>query len=126
MTEINLRIELPLMSKARPRCTRGGHAYMPPRYMEWKRQARDQLMGFWVDMDLPTLEQFEFHVKAYGPGRSDPDNLIAAMLDAGLPDKKSDWRGCWRDDRVTVCPKLSFEWIRSRQQFWELRIISSH
>ena len=45
-------------------------------------------MQHWVDFDLPTLTQMEIHVKAHGPGRADPDNLIAALLDAGLPDKK--------------------------------------
>ena len=122
MDEIRLTVDLPLMSKARPRCARGGHAYMPPNYREWKRQATDRLMAHWVDFDLPTLSAFEFHVTAYGPGRGDGDNLIAAMLDAGLPDKKTGWRGCWTDDRVTCCPALSFRWHRSKQPRWELLI----
>ena len=42
---IQLRLDLPLMSKARPRCARGGHAYMPQPYREWKSQARDHLMA---------------------------------------------------------------------------------
>lgn len=120
--EFTLRLDLPLMSKARPRCAKGGHAYMPPAYMEWKARCRDHLMHYWVDMDLPTLTQMELHVKAYGHGRSDPDNLIAALLDAGLPDKKTGWRGCWRDDRVTVCPVISFQWFKSREQYWEVSV----
>ena len=122
MAEIKLRLDMPLMSKARPRCARGGHAYMPPNYREWKNQARDHLMAHWVDFDLPTLEQFTIHVEAHGPGRHDGDNLIAALLDAGLPDKKTGWRGCWKDDRVTVCPALSFRWCRDRYQFWDITI----
>ena len=116
----HLRLDLPLMSKARPRCARGGHAYMPPAYMEWKARARDHLMQFWVDMDLPTLQHFEIEVTAHGPGRADGDNLVAAALEAGLPDKKTGWRGCWRDDRVTVCPVIIFRWQRSKRQFWEI------
>lgn len=122
MELIHLRLDLPLMSKARPRCARGGHAYMPPAYREWKDRARDHLMAHWVDFDLPTLEHFHIEVTAHGPGRHDGDNLIAALLDAGLPDKKTGWRGCWKDDRVTVIPYLVFRWERDRQMWWDVLI----
>lgn len=119
---IQLRLDLPLMSKARPRCARGGHAYMPQPYREWKNQARDHLMQHWVDFDLPTLTHFTIDVVAHGPGRHDGDNLIAALLDAGLPDKSTGWRGCWKDDRVTVCPSLAFRWERDRQMWWDVSL----
>ena len=54
------------MSKARPRCACGGHAYMLPNYRGGKNQARDHLMAHWVDFNLPTLEQFTIHVEAHG------------------------------------------------------------
>lgn len=116
---IHFRLDLPLQSKPRPRCTRMGRAYNPPVYAEWKNQARDLLVAHWVEFELPTLEHFALELKMYGPGRSDPDNLAGAFLDAGLPCKKTGWRGCWRDDRVTVIHKLSIEWQRSKEQHWD-------
>ena len=96
---------------------------MPKDYMEWKNQARDHLKQFWVDFDLPTLEQFECHVEAHGPGRCDADNLIGSLLDSGLPDKKTGWPGAWKDDRVTVIPYLTFRWIRDKEQYWDVRLV---
>ena len=116
---IQCRLGLPLQSKPRPRCTRLGRAYNPPAYAEWKHQARDLLVAHWVEFELPTLEAFELDLQLYGPGRSDPDNLAGAFLDAGLPDKKTGWRGGWRDDRVTVCKALAIRWHKSKQQHWD-------
>ena len=63
--------------------------------------------------ELPVLTQFELYVEAHGPGRCDADNLIGSLLDAGLPDKRSQFEGCWKDDRVTVVPYISFRWVRT-------------
>ena len=117
MREIQFTLELPLMSKARPRFGQG-RSYLPAKYREWKNNARDQLKAIWVEFELDTLEQFEMEVQAYGPGRCDADNLIGALLDSGLPDKKTGWRGAWKDDRVTVIPYLSFRWHRSKEEKW--------
>ncbi len=121
--EITFRLEMPLMSKARPRFGKG-RSYMPAAYMTWKKKVRQILRFYWEETGLETLEHFEFHVVAHGPGRADADNLIGALLDAGLPDKKSEWRGCWTDDRVTVCPVISFRWVRSKAQFYDIRILT--
>jgi len=117
MREIQFTLELPLMSKARPRFGQG-RSYLPAKYREWKNNARDQLKAIWVEFELDTLEQFEMEVEAYGPGRCDADNLIGALLDSGLPDKKTGWRGAWKDDRVTVIPYISFRWHRSKEEKW--------
>ena len=117
MREIQFTLELPLMSKARPRFGQG-RSYLPAKYREWKNNARDQLKAIWVEFELDTLEQFEMEVQAYGPGRCDADNLIGALLDSGLPDKKTGWRGAWKDDRVTVIPYISFRWHRSKEEKW--------
>ena len=121
MKEIQFRIDAPLKSKARPRFGKG-RSFMPKDYMEWKELVRGQLKRIWAEQELETLEQFELEVVGHGPGRNDGDNLIAAFMDAGLPDKKTGWAGAWKDDRVTVIPFLSFRWIRDREQFWLVTI----
>lgn len=121
MQEINFRIDLPLMSKARPRFG-GGHSYLPAKYRDWKNQMRDHLKQYWIDFDLPTLRDFELELVAHGPGRCDGDNLLGAFLDAGLPDKKTGWPGAWADDRVTVIPFISLRWVRSKVPHWDVRI----
>ena len=119
--EFTFTLDLPLISKARPRFGQG-RSYLPAKYREWKNAARDRLKALWVDMELETLEQFEMEVVAYGPGRCDADNMIGARLASGLPDKKTGWRGAWKDDRVTVIPYISFRWIRSKEQRWEVTV----
>jgi len=122
MKEIRVRLDLPLMSKARPRFGQG-RSYLPAAYREWKNKARRLMRYFWQTNELPVLQEFELYVEAHGPGRCDADNLIGSLLDAGLPDKKTNFEGCWRDDRVTVVPYISFRWVRDKQQFWDICII---
>ena len=121
MNEIRFRLDLPLMSKARPRFGQG-RSYLPGPYRKWKDDARRLLRYFWETNGLETLTHFDLHVEAHGPGRCDADNLIGSLLDAGLPDKKSGWAGAWKDDRVTVVPYISFRWIRDKKQFWDVCI----
>lgn len=114
---------LPLKSKARPRCPRrGGRPYLPVDYQEWRKCAEDQLKGIWSAYDLPTLECCAMRMRFYGPGRHDLDNLQGSFLDAGLPNKKTDWRGCWKDDRVTVIPEIHATWHRSKYQYTRVTI----
>ncbi len=120
--EIQFRLDLPLMAKARPRFGRG-HSYLPAKYRAWKDSARAELARIWDERQIPTLQRFELAVEAHGPGRSDADNLIGSLLDAGLPDKRSGWPGAWKDDRVTVIPSLCFHWIRDKEQFWLVNIV---
>ncbi len=111
------------MSKARPRVARG-RAYMPAPYMDWKKEAQAKLETLWSEHELPTYDKstpIKLTVEAHGPGRCDSDNLLGALLDAGLP-KKSGWTGCWSDDRVTVIPWVCIEWVKSSEQFWLLKI----
>ena len=119
MREIRFRLDMPLMSKARPRFGKG-RSYLPASYREWKDQTRQLLKGIWDKNGIETLTQFEMNVEAHGPGRCDADNLIGALLDAGLPDKKTGWSGAWKDDRVTVIPYLSFRWVRDKAQYWDV------
>ncbi|ACT65681.1 predicted protein [Cyanophage PSS2] len=120
---IEVRLDMPLMSKARPRVARG-RAYMPAPYVNWKKTAQVQLESLWTENDLPTYDKetpIKLSVQAHGPGRCDSDNLLGALLDAGLPVKQG-WRGCWVDDRVTVIPWVCFEWVKNSEQFWVLQI----
>jgi len=126
MSLIELRLDMPLISKARPRCGKG-HAYLPSAYREWKKLTQMRLEDLWIQNQLPTFSKAipikNLTVEAHGPGRSDSDNLLGALLDAGLPQKPG-WRGCWTDDRVTIIPSVCFYWIRSREQFWVIRILT--
>ena len=120
---IEFRLDLPLMSKSRPRFG-GGRAYMPQKYVQWKKDCADQLKKIWIENDLPTYDQqnqISLAVQVHGPGRMDPDNILGAFLDAGLP-SKSGWRGCWKDDRVTVIPSICISWARSREEFWVVSV----
>lgn len=121
MKEVSFRLDLPLVSKARPRFGKG-RSYLPAKYREWKLAATTRLKEVWQQLGLNTLNQFELHVEAHGPGRCDADNLIGALLDAGLPDKRSGWPGAWKDDRVTVVPSISFRWVRDREEFWDVSV----
>lgn len=121
--EISFRLNLPLKSKARPRFGKG-RTFMPASYREWQTKARRLLRMVWDSSDLGVLEHCEIHVVAHGPGRSDPDNLIGALLDALQPDKHTGWEGVIKDDRVTVVPVITFRWVKSKEQFWDVRILT--
>ena len=121
MAEFTFRLILPLMSKARPRAGRG-FVYLPPLYRAWQTLARAELRRIWMEQGMETLKACEISVEIHGPGRGDADNVIGALLDAGLPDRASGWSGAWADDRVTVVPFIACRWIRDRQQFWDVTI----
>jgi hypothetical protein len=93
---------VPLQPKARPRFS--GHAYQDSRYREWMKTARAVLGEWWTVPPLGKGEIVVVSLTFRGPGTSDLDNLIGAILDAG--------KGIvWTDDRVTVIHRLeaSFE-----------------
>lgn len=108
------------MSKARPRFARNGRTYMPERYRAWRHQAEDALKGHWLAFELPTVCHATASLDFYGPARFDLDNLVGAVLDAGLPNKSTGWRGCWRDDRVSVFSEICARWHKSSQQRTEI------
>lgn len=109
----------PLMSKARPRSTRGsGRPYMPAAYVNWKANLRGQMGEWWT---IPPLTRVNALVlKFSGPARGDLDNLAGAVLDAG--------NGLiWADDRVSVIGTIAARWEKVKpaqasiymKLFWE-------
>lgn len=116
------RLDLPLMAKARPRCCRN-RPYMPGPYKEWQSAARESIREVWNRQGLPTLQELELLVEVEGPARSDGDNLIGALLDAGLPHKASGWSGAWRGDHVAVLPRFAFSWRKSRTPSWSVCVL---
>lgn len=99
-----LVIKRPLFSKARPRLTRTGHAFMPPAYKLAQAEMRKQIRQQWAQGPLEGPISLSLLVK--GEGRGDTDNIAGAFMDAA--------QGIlWLDDRVTVIPKLSIEWKKA-------------
>lgn len=122
MKFIELTLELPLKSKARPRFAKG-RTYMPADYRDWKEKAKILLREHWERNGLATIVQAEhISLKFYGPARHDLDNLCGAVLDSGLPTK--DWQGAWKDDRVTVFPSICASFTKSPDPRIDLLIIT--
>lgn len=99
-----LTIRQPLFSKARPRLTRTGHAYMPQPYKLAQAEMRRQMLDQWAHGPLEGPVSLELFVK--GEGRGDNDNIAGAFMDAahGI---------LWIDDRVTVIPVLKISWEKA-------------
>lgn len=97
-------IRQPLFSKARPRLTRTGHAYMPQPYKMAQAEMRRQMLDQWAHGPLEGPVSLELFVK--GEGRGDNDNIAGAFMDAahGI---------LWIDDRVTVIPVLKISWEKA-------------
>lgn len=104
LADYHLVIKRPLFSKARPRLTRTGHAFMPPAYKLAQSEMRKQIRQQW---DKGPLEgPISLVIKVKGEGRGDADNIAGAFMDAA--------QGIvWMDDRVSVIPKLSIEWEKA-------------
>ena len=103
-------VKMPLFSKARPRLTRAGRAYMPQVYRDAQWEMRKQIMGQWKQ---PPLEgPLAVHIEMHGEGRGDADNLMGAVLDAAGPSAK-DQGILWVDDRVSIITYLSSEWHKA-------------
>lgn len=99
-----LVIHQPLFSKARPRLTRSGHAYMPAPYKMAQAEMRRQLREQWQEAPLDGPVRLSMAV--FGEGRGDADNIAGAFMDSA--------QGIvFTDDRVTVIPKLSIEWTKA-------------
>lgn len=105
MKTADFQLNVPLMSKARPRMSRrGGRAYMPISYMEWKARVRALMAEWWAE---PPLDRVTCLVLSfYGPARGDLDNLAGAVLDSGSG-------LVWRDDRVNVISSMALRFTKA-------------
>ena len=107
-----LDLRMPLFSKARPRLTRGGHAYMPEAYRQAQAEMRRQVIEQWKP-NTPALEgPIAIYLKIYGEARGDGDNIVGALLDAAGPSKGVPGI-LWEDDRVSVIPMLIVDWEKA-------------
>ena len=115
MVHQRFTLNVPLMSKARPRSTDQKKPYMPATYKKWKSLVRAQLAEHWTDPPLQKVEVLTF--KFFGPARGDLDNLMGAVLDAGN-------RLVWEDDRVSIISKLHGEHEKAKtdEQKIEIRL----
>ena len=109
------KISYPLFSKARPRLTRKGHAYMPADYKTNQRNLRLKLVQSWP---YPALEG-EVHLQLIlrGEGRGDLDNIAGAFMDCA--------NGVlWRDDNCKIVSGLSVAWVSSEydDSSWEVTL----
>ena len=97
LTCADFEFHIGLKPKARPRHVSGGPSYMPADYKKWIKEMRAQMAEHWTEPPLPVVNVL--WCKFYGPARSDLDNLLGAVMDAG--------NGLiWRDDRVfDHCPR---------------------
>lgn len=105
-----IEVRMPLFSKARPRLTKTGHAYMPQAYRDSQTEMRRQILEQWPHG--PLAGPIGLYVKLYGEGRGDADNLVGALLDAAGPSKGQEGI-LWEDDRVSVIPCIVVEWQKA-------------
>lgn len=82
----------------------GGPSYMPADYKKWIKELRAQMAEHWTEPPLHTVNVL--WCKFYGPARSDLDNLLGAVMDAG--------NGLiWKDDRVSIIGRVEAEWEKA-------------
>jgi Holliday junction resolvase RusA-like endonuclease len=117
-----LEIQMPLFSKARPRLTRSGHAYMPAAYREAQLEMQCQIRRQW--QQDPLEGPLALHVEMHGEGRGDADNLVGALLDAAGPSKGKPGM-LWVDDRVSIIPYVFAEWHKAPKtdSRWTIKIL---
>lgn len=101
-----IRLQVPLQPKDRPRAsTKDGvlRSHRNPKYVAWMKKARALLQKHWVGPLLTGKTLISVRMMFYGPGRSDLDNLVGAVLDAGTGI-------IWVDDRVTIVRYVEASW----------------
>lgn len=109
-------LHVPLKSKARPRFA-GGHGYLPRDYREWKELCKKRIKAVWEENNWePIVSAATITFEFVGPARHDLDNLIGAVLDAGLPCQRLGFAGAWVDDRVTVFPSISASFTKGKPE----------
>lgn len=104
MHTADFELPLPLQPKTRPRFSR--HAYTDDKYAAWMQRCRAILGEWWTRPPLGKGEVIAVHFTFRGPGFSDLDNLVGAVMDAGLGI-------LWTDDRVTVLKRIEAEWQKA-------------
>ena len=109
-----LKIELPLYSKARPRVTSRG-AFMPKAYRDKQKEMVRQIREQFTESPLEGPLRVEIEIR--GEGRADGDNIIGALFDAAN-------KVLWVDDRVTIIPELEVKWSKASKadSVWVVRI----
>lgn len=107
-------VRMPLHSKARPRLTKSGHAYMAESYRLAQAEMRRQVREQWQPRE-PLLGPIALYIQAHGEGRSDSDNLAGFLMDAAGPSKK-EAGVLWQDDRVSVIPVLIIDWHKAKKE----------
>ncbi len=109
-----ITLNVPLMSKARPRSFSGQKVpYMPAKYKKWKAEVRAQLAEWWTD---PPLEEVQIvAIKFMGPARADLDNLMGAVLDCGN-------KLIWDDDRVSIISRLYGEFKKTKESNSQIQL----
>ena len=116
-----LEVQMPLHSKARPRMTRSGHAYMAPAYKAAQEEMRRLLREQWPHEPLEGPLALELEV--WGEGRGDADNIAGFLMDAAGPHRGAPGV-LWNDDRVSVISALSIRWHKApkKDSRWVVRI----
>ena len=94
-------VRYPLFSKARPRLTKSGHAYMPAKYKTHQMNLRHHIRLAWPHqpLDVPLLLRLDLK----GEGRGDVDNIAGAFMDCAN-------ELIWTDDNCKIVSELSVRW----------------
>jgi len=108
-----IEVKMPLFSKARPRLTKSGHAYMAESYRLAQAEMRRKVREQWQPRE-PLLGPIALYIQAHGEGRLDSDNLAGFLMDAVGPSKKEPGI-LWQDDRVSVIPLLIVDWKKAKK-----------
>ncbi|MFZ9326280.1 MAG: RusA family crossover junction endodeoxyribonuclease [Polynucleobacter sp.] len=116
-----LNVNMPLHSKARPRMTKSGHAYMAESYKRAQQQMKKELEKQWnrLSLDGPIA----LYLKIQGEARGDADNIAGFLMDAAGPSRSSPGL-LWVDDRVSVISTLIVEWEHAKKadSRWTIQI----
>ena len=113
---VTLEIRHQLFSKARPRVTKTGRAFMPSQYRNNQKELLEKIKE---QYDGPPLEgPLRVEIDLYGEGRGDIDNIAGALFDTAN-------KVLWTDDRVSIIPEISVRWTKAKKEhsMWVIRII---
>jgi Holliday junction resolvase RusA-like endonuclease len=118
-----IEVKMPLFSKARPRLTKSGHAYMPESYRLAQAEMRHQIREQWR-LREPLMGPIALYVEMQGEARIDADNAVGALMDAAGPSKK-EAGVLWQDDRVSVIPLVIVDWKKAKKDdsLWRIHIL---